>query len=325
MKEYGTLGGIVKDRPEDLERYREGLDVPENDPSERIYIEPEAEPLPEHDPIKYARETVNNAIAGSDYFIELAHEKDIDLGDKSSTKYLRLLYDVTNEYLDQESNRQFFMEIDGGETYHAIRLLGTAPYVIRQETALDKAKVHGYKDSVGHAKSAATAFNSTLFDLVKANPKRSLTELAEQVELTTTSFDYTAQGYAYNVMLQIERGIRTEYAVWQAYNYKPVPGHSIRRGSTDEDKHGIDFIIGLPDGVELKTDIKSGLQQVIDLTYHHEPTRAEPYTKTENGQFVYCPLTIDESFMKGTFELDLGEKIKLRNRMLEHFQKMANL
>lgn len=322
MKEYGTVSGAIKDRPEDHDKfYEEFLEPLEDDLPPAVEVAPE---LP-HDAISYARDTVDELIAHSDYFIESALEKGIDTSDTSSTEYLRHLYDITNEYLDQDENKAFFMQIDGGETYHAIRLFGIAPYTIRQDVLLDHAKADGHKSGVNQAKSAVTYFNHTMFKLAEANPKRTLTELAEQIELATTFYDHSAKGYAKNVVLQTAQGVRTEYAIWQTFHFRHSPIYTIRHGNVEEDKRGIDFIVGIQDGLELKIDAKSSLQQVKDKAHEHDPTTLEPYTKTEDGQFIYCPQVTEENFMNGSFELDTGEKIKLRNTMFEHLQKMAKL
>lgn len=323
MKEYGTLGGKILDRPEDHDKFYEEFLIPDVDETEQVSTA-EEEAVPQHDAMAYARDTVDHAVAESDYFIGRAHERGVDLSDTSSTEYLRLLYDITNEYLDQEQNKQFFMEIDGGETYHAIRLFGVAPYAMRQEVTLDSAEANGSKYS-STAKPAVIALNHALFDLVSANPKRKLTDIAEQVDLVASAYDHEAKGYAYNVMLQNGKGIRTEYAFWQAVNYRRNPDHSIRHGSAQEDGEGIDFVVGLQDAIELSVDLKSSLAKVKEKAAYHEPTEQEPYTKTEDGKYVYCLRTTEDSFMKGSFELDLSEKIKLRNKVLEDLQKMAKL
>ncbi len=324
MKSYGTTGnGTIE--TESYNDYLEDIKPVERDPLDREYvtIEQEVEEEP-YNPMAYARDTVDTLIVQSDYFIKQAHEKGIDLGDTSSTEYLRHLYDMTNEYLDQHDSKEFFTGIDGGETYHLIRLFGVAPYAIRQQAALDAAEANGNKNGAKTAKSAVITLNHTLFNLAEANPKRKLTELAEEVEKATTFYDATAKGYAYNVMLQSSFGVRTEFGFWQALNYRSNPDFSLRHGTTEEDKKGIDFVATLQ-SLQLAIDIKSSLQQVIAKTWTHNPTEKEPYTKTEDGQFIYCPQTTDASFVKGSFELDLGEKIKLRNTILEHLHKMAKL
>lgn len=325
MKSYGTTGnGTIEAKAYD--QYLEDIKPVEKDPNEREYVtvEQEVEEEP-YDPVAYARGTVDEHIVQSDYFIELAHEKGIDLGNTSSTEYLRYMSDFTNDYLEQKETKEFYMGIDGGETYQLIRLFGIAPYAIRQETTLDAASATGHKDGVNHAKTAVVGLNHTLFELALVNPKRKLTELAEQVELATTFYDHTAKGYAHNVILQSAYGIRTESDFWQAYHYKSHPNFSLRRGDTEEDKNGIDFVGNIADGPELKIDIKSSLEAVREKVGEHEPTEAEPYTKTKDGQFVYCPQTTEDSHINGTFELDLGAKIKLRTTILEHMQKMAKL
>lgn len=322
MKEYGTVGGAVIDNSE-YEEYRSSLVTPEKDPSERQYVQPEAEPVPEHDPIAYAEETIETSLISSDYFIATAQERDINLADRSDTRYLHLLHDMVNEYLAE--NEDFFMAIDGGETYHALKLLGTAPYALKQQQALDKAEYHGNRSGAKHAKDVLIEFNGTVFKFIESNPSRSPTFIADLIERTTTSYDPEAKGYAYNKALEIVDGMKTEFAFFQSVNYKKDSGYSARRGTADQDKHGIDALVTVPDVEEMLVDLKSSLGAVKDKEHIHTPTYEEPYTKTKDGQYVYAPYIDDNMFEGDSFKLDTGSKIRLRNKILEQLQKMAKL
>lgn len=322
MKEYGTVGGAVIDNSE-YEEYRNSHATPVRDSSERVYIEPEVEPVPEHDPVAYAEETIETSLINSDYFITTAQERDIDLTDRSDTRYLHLLHDMVNEYLDQ--NEEFFMTIDGGETYYAIKLLGTAPYALKQQRALEVAEHHGNKSNAKHSKKVLAEFNETTYRFIEQNPSRSPTKVADLIERTATSFDPESQGYAYNKALEIVDGMKTEYAFHQAVNYRPETGYKARRGNVEEDKRGIDSIVTLPQNHELLIDLKSSLGAVEHKAHIHHPTFEEPYTKMRDGQYVYAPYIEDNMFEHDSFKLDTGSKIRLRNKILEQLQKMAKL
>lgn len=322
MRSYGTTGNGTIDHTS-YSSYLDEIKPVEVDAEDRVYLEHEIEEIP-HDPLAYARETLDSHIVQSDYFMEQALEKGIDIHNTSSTEYLKYLSDFTNAYLDQENVREYYTTEYDDETYHLIRLFGAAPYAIRQQRVLDTTKNTNHKRGMEIAKDTLINLNATIFQVAEANPKRKLSDLADYVDLSTSTYDPDARGYTKNVVMQNSLGIRKELAVWQSINFRRSPIYSIRHGNTNEEKHGIDYIIGVQDA-ELKVDIKSNLQQVIDAAFHHTPTKDEPFTKTADGQFVYCPQIREENFTHGTFELDTAEKIKLRNSLFEHFQKMIKL
>jgi len=323
MKEYGTVGGAVID-PKEYEEYRESFHIPEKDPSEREYvaIAPEVEAEPAHDALAYAREVVETTIAQDDYFIEQAHQYDIDPSDTSSTDYLRFLAGFTTEYL--EGNRDFFVSNYGEETYNAIKLFGTAPYAIRQQRAMDEADAHGNKGGTEHAKQTLIAFNHDMMDLIEANPKLNLNDLVEQLDLTVTHFDHAAEGYSINVLSEIARGNRTEYAFWDAATSTTNPAYRFRRGNAYEDRHGVDVVATIPGNTDLDIDLKSSLTGVREKHTGHKVSDTKRFVKTRDGKFTYAPHIQNDMFEKGSFKLDTGSRVKLRNWILEDLQKMAH-
>jgi hypothetical protein len=323
MKEYGTVSGSVKDREEDREEFYRGFEpAEEKDPADRVYETIEQEVAP-HDPLAYARQTVDEGIAGSDYFIETAHQHGIDPTNTSSNEYLGLLATITNEYLDQEDNRDFFVGIDGGETYAAIRIFGTAPYALRQQKALDHAKSQSNKSGVEHAKSTVIAFNHVLLDLVEQNPSLKVTDLASEIELATSYYDDEAKGYAHNAILDIAYGIRTEHAFLQAVSASS--SYQIRHGDAGEDRRGVDYVVTLPNDKILSIDVKSSTTGVKEKAGSDTTYENGTYAKTDENAFVYYPQTTEEDFEKGTFALRLESKIRLRRTILEHLQKMSEI
>lgn len=315
MKEYGTVSGKVID-PRD---YYKSIAPQEKDPADRVYegIEHEEEP---YNALAYARDTVNDAIAGSDYFVSQALEHGIDRSDTQNLEYLKLLSSITNEYLDQDENRDFFMAIDGGETYHAIRMLGTAPYALKQQIALDHAKNQPNNHGTEHAKATVIAFNHTISQLVEQNPSVSMSKLASEIELTVAQYDHTDKGYAHNAIREILTGVRTEEAFRQAVSMR----YDVRHGDASEDRRGVDFVVTLEDNLELGIDVKSsmtGVTEKIGDGAHN----GQPFAKTDENKFVYYLATHEENFVHDSFKLDHGARIRMKNTVLEHLQKMRNL
>lgn len=323
MKSAGTLGYVDHEANQIYEEdgfviYDDTPDFEPETPTAEIETDP-------YDAMAYARETVDTLIVQSDYFIEQTLEKGIDPSDTSSTEYLKHLSDFTNNYLNQHDVREFFTGIDGGETYHLIRLFGTAPYAIRMERTLDYAEETGHRDGVEVAKDTAVMLNHNIFALAEANPGTNINELAEQIDLATSFYDPDARGYAQNVIARTATAMRREFSVWDVFHYRPNGNYKIRHGDKAEDRQGIDFIIGLQDDIEFNLDIKSNLNQVRQKEHIHSPTEAEPYTKTQDGKFIYRPPTSEEDYVHGSFTLYTDKKIQLRNRIFEDMQKMAKL
>lgn len=322
MKEYGTVSGIVKDRPEDIADFYKGVN--DDEPKERIYFQPrehesEVEEEPAYDAFTYARDIVDTTIAQSDYFIESALESGIDTADTENSEYLRHLATITKEYLSDPTNEEFFREIDGGETYTFIKILGTAPYALRQQRTLDHAKSSSNKSGVEHAKKTVIEFNHDILQLVETNPGLRLTDLASQIDLASTFYDSDAKGTAHNDILDIAYGIRTEYAFLQAVSASSQ--YNIRHGTADEDRHGVDFVVILPDGTELSIDVKSSLSGISEVAA--EPSGNQNFVKKDERSFAYHLDTSEEDFLDGSFALELSAKIKLRRTVLEALQTMS--
>lgn len=323
MKEYGTVSGIVKDRPADIADFYKG--VIDDTPKERIYLQPrehesEIEEEPAYDVFTYARDVVDTTIARSDYFIESALERGIDVADTEDIEYLRHLAAITKEYLSDPTNAEFFTAIDEGETYTMIKILGTAPYALRQQRTLDHAKSSANKSGTEHAKQTLIEFNHDVLQLVEQNPTLAITDLASQIDLVTTSFDTDAKGTAHNDILNIAYGIRTEYAFLQAVSASTQ--YSIRHGTADEDRRGVDFVVMLPDGKELSIDVKSSMNSIHDATDGGPSNQC--FAKKDENAFVYYLETTEDNFINGSFALELSARIKLRRRVLEDLQTMSN-
>lgn len=323
MKSAGTLGYV--DHEANNIYNQDGFITYDDTPELQPEIDDSEHETTSYDAMSYARDTVDTLIVQSDYFITQALEKGIDLRDTSSTAYLKHMADFTNEYLDQHDTREYFTDIDGGETYQLIRLFGTAPYAIRMERTLDYAEQTGHRDGVEAAKETAVALNHNIFALAQANPMTKINELAEQIDLATSFYDPDARGYTQNVIARTATALRREYSVWDVFHYRPNDNYRIRHGSKAEDRKGIDFVIGLQDGIEFAVDIKSNLNQLRQKQHEHTPTEAEPYTKAEDGKFIYRPPTNEEDYVHGSFKLYTDKKIQLRNRIFEDMQKMAKL
>lgn len=322
MRSYGTTGNgeINKD---DYNDYLDEIKPVEDDPADRDYIpvEPEIEEVP-FDPLAYARDTVDETIVNSDYFNQRLAEEGIDVNDRSNPDYLKIMYEITNTYLDQ--NQDYFVENFGEETFHAIRLFGTAPYALRVY-ANEVANEETGRSKTGNGRTVIVDFNHTLFNLVESNRKRGVVDLAKQVERFVTQFDPSSKGFAHNAILDYSYGVRTESGFVQAYEYRKNPANKLRHGNNDEDKRGIDFVVQLLEKPEMMVDIKTSLDGVASKAGEHKPTESEPYSKTDDGQYVYCPQFKEENYMNGTFELDLQTKIRAKNTILEHLHKMSVL
>jgi|GEM_PF-6200951 len=329
MKSYGTTDSGVHD-PSAYTQYREDIKVKEKDPDERVLtpVVPEVEQEPEFDPMDYAETTVHDLIIGSDYFRASAVERDIDPTNTADIRYKRLLADITDEYLDQPENKAFFVENYGEEAYHAIRLLGTAPYALSQQQYMTEARARNETPGK-HAKETVIAFNHTMLKLIEANPGKELTDLVSEIDKIAVGFDKDAKGTAHNALLDIAYGVRTEYTFWQVVDYaaRSNPNYKIRHGSEDEDSRGIDFIVTLPDGTELKIDVKSSETGVREKVENDQVQIVDGavYGKTKDGQYVYYLQLDEDSYFRGTFNLEMGAKIRLRASILQQLQKMAAL
>lgn len=307
MKQYGTgfATGIAETAPTETTQN-------EQESVHEGYI---------HNPLDYAQETVDE-LASSSVFIESGLQKNYDMSSTSTDDYLYLLANFTNDYLQE--NKDYFLENYGQETVESIRLHGMAPYAMRQKSLLLNAEQTGMplsREAKNHAKDTAIQFNQTLLALIDSNPSRNINDLSNSISIAASRYDAASTAQINDTINSTVRGMRTEYTFQRVVEASGLV--EIRHATAKEDRKGIDFIITTPDGKQLKIDIKSSFNSILNKSRDGDVDINSPYTKTRDGNFIYHPLVKDSMFKNNSFLLSKDAAAEFTMPILGNIQKMA--
>ncbi len=245
-------------------------------------------------------------ITESDVFYTLAAQGGVDIRTTSSDEYLELMSVTTRDYVENNQNNNLLSY----EQAAAILVFGQAPYALRQQELLEANSQQRFLGSkeFHDAKDYLVNYNADVSALLRAYPDEPLENIEANIVRTATekmeSSPESLQRYVNDTL----RGMRAENTFYDMVEPLGIP---IRHGTPQEERKGVDFVVG-SGAQSIRVDIKDSLDQVAGKNGGYADKM--PYAKTRDGNIVYFPYTKDIIYKNGssTVKNEMVEPVRMQ-------------
>ena len=162
---------------------------------------------------------------------------------------------------------------------------------------------------------------------MESNPDIQISKLTDALTMVNSRYTYGDPEEIHHLIESKVRGVRIERAFEDIMSSQEYI--SCRRGTIQEDRKGIDFVLTLPGIGDVNVDIKSSLDQVAAQNGGYGDVKA--YSIDARGHLRLFPLMNDSSFendscrIKEASRSDIqgGIFMQLHQAMVERSQKKA--
>ena len=208
-----------------------------------------------------------NSMLNEPEFLRQCQEKGIDISNPRSVSYGKAI----DAYARDQCEGLLADElIDSSEASRRLIIAGF-PLYIHQQTAVQTLKKRGYKSLTkpertaynGVLKDDVIAYNQLVSDYLYTNPDTQLSDIARSTIEAASTFSPLGLAETVSQQSAMLSGARTEAVSCGILDRikQIAPFFNYRRGTINEDKHGIDAIVSI-DTKDMNVDFKASLDGV---------------------------------------------------------------